>query len=73
MCLESPALVVGRDGDVATVAIDGRRRRALAMLFPDLEPGDWVLVAAGTVIERLDVEEAAQLTADIGVARGETP
>jgi hydrogenase maturation factor len=72
MCLEFPAQVVARDGDVVTVAADGRRRRALALLFPDLEPGEWVLVAAGTVIERLDVAGAAQLTADIGVARGET-
>jgi hydrogenase assembly chaperone HypC/HupF len=72
MCLEFPARVVGRDGDVVTVDVDGRRRRALALLFPDLELGDWVLVAAGTVIEQLDVAQAAQLIADISVARGET-
>jgi hydrogenase assembly chaperone HypC/HupF len=73
MCLELPAQVVGREGDVVTVTTDGRQRRALAVLFPDLEAGDWVLVAAGTVVERLDVAQAAQLIADIGVARGETP
>lgn len=73
MCLLLPAQVVGREGDVVTVAADGRRRQALAVLFADLEPGDWVLVAAGTVVERLDAAQAAQLIADIGVARGETP
>jgi len=73
MCLELPAQVLGREGDVVTVAADGRQRRALAVLFSDLKPGDWVLVAAGTVIERLDAAQAAQLIADIGVARGEKP
>ncbi len=73
MCLELPAQVVGRDGDVVMIDVDGRQRRAMALLFPDLELGDWVLVAAGTVIERLDVAQAAQLTTDISVARGETP
>lgn len=73
MCLELPAQVVGRDGDVVMIDVDGRRRRAIGLLFPDLELGDWVLVAAGTVIERLDVAQAAQLTTDIRLARGETP
>jgi hydrogenase maturation factor len=50
----------------------GRKRRALALLFPDLRRGDWVLVAAGTVVSRLDAHEAAQLTADVSAAKGDT-
>jgi hydrogenase assembly chaperone HypC/HupF len=72
MCLEFPGCVIARDGDAVTVETAGRKRRALALLFPDLRVGDWVLVAAGTVVSRLDANEAAQLTADVSAAKGET-
>jgi hydrogenase assembly chaperone HypC/HupF len=71
MCLEFPGRVISRDGDAVTVDTAGRKRRALALLFPDLRAGDWVLVAAGTVISRLDADEAAQLTADVSAAKGD--
>ena len=71
MCLEFPGCVVARDGDAVTVETAGRKRRALALLFPDLRRGDWVVVAAGTVVSRLSADEAARLTADISAAKGE--
>ena len=52
MCLDFCALVV--------VDNEGRRRRASALLMPDVAVGDWVYVAAGTVIDRIDPEAAAQ-------------
>ena len=70
MCLEFPGCVVSRDGDVVTVQTAGRARRALALLFPDLAVGDWVMVAAGTVVSRLTSDEAERLTADVGAAKG---
>ena len=72
MCLEFPGCVIALDGDVVTVQTAGRDRRALALLFPELALGDWVLVAAGTVVSRLDADEAAQLTADVSAAKGVT-
>ena len=71
MCVDFPGVVVERDGDLVTVSTEGRRRRALALLYPDLALGDWVLVAAGTVISRIDADDAARLRAEVGQARGE--
>jgi hydrogenase expression/formation protein HypC len=59
MCLSLPARVVAVDPLGATVEAAGRLSRAITVLVPDLAVGDWVLVSAGTVIERLDPERAA--------------
>ncbi len=58
MCLSLPARVVAVDPLGATVETEGRLGRAITALVPDLAVGDWVLVSAGTVIERLDPERA---------------
>jgi hydrogenase assembly chaperone HypC/HupF len=73
MCLDFPGRVVERNGDVAVVECDGRRRRASTLLYPDLEVGDWVYVAAGTVVERLDDESAQQINREIAIAKGVAP
>lgn len=59
MCLGFPGRVVAIDAAGATIDTEGRRRRASTLLMPALALGDWVLVAAGTVIERLEPDEAA--------------
>ena len=73
MCLDFPGRVVERNGDVAVVDCDGRRRRASTLLYPELAVGDWVYVAAGTVVELLDDATAQQITHDIAIAKGVTP
>lgn len=70
MCLDFPGRVVGRQGDVAIVECEGRRRRASTFLYPDLAVGDWVYVAAGTVVERLDDATASQINSEISIAKG---
>lgn len=70
MCLDFPALVVARDGDVAVVLADGRRRRASTLLLPDVAVGDWVHVAVGTIIERLSAADAQEITQQLDQARG---
>jgi hydrogenase maturation factor len=45
---------------VVVVDNEGRRRRASALLMPDVAVGDWVYVAAGTVIDRVDPQAAEQ-------------
>jgi hydrogenase maturation factor len=45
----------------AIVVTDGRARRASTLYLPDVAVGDWVVVAAGTIVERLDPAEAAEI------------
>ena len=65
MCIELPGQVVAVDDTGATVVRDGRSRRASTLLMPDIAPGDWVYLAAGTIVRRLDPDEAAQITATL--------
>lgn len=62
MCIALPARVTGIDGAMATVDRgNGRQMRATTLLLPDVRVGDWVLVATGTIVERLSAEDAWQL------------
>jgi hydrogenase assembly chaperone HypC/HupF len=73
MCLDFPGRVVDRTDDVVVVESDGRRRRASTLLYPETKVGDWVYIAAGTVVELLDDASANQINRDIALARGVTP
>jgi hydrogenase expression/formation protein HypC len=61
MCIGFPGQVVDLDADSAVVATGGRRRRANTMYLPDVALGDWVIVAAGTIVERIDPCRAAEI------------
>jgi hydrogenase assembly chaperone HypC/HupF len=61
MCIAFPGVVVDVDPAGAVVETDGRRRRASTVFLPDIAVGDWVRVAAGTVVDRLDPDEAAEI------------
>jgi hydrogenase expression/formation protein HypC len=63
MCIAFPGLVVGLDASGAIVETESRRRRASVLLIPEVAVGDWVTVAAGTIVERLEPREAAQIRA----------
>jgi hydrogenase assembly chaperone HypC/HupF len=71
MCLSFPGLVVSVDETGATIETEGRRRRASTLLAPDLAVGEWVFVSAGTVIDRLEPDEAAYIRASLRVAIAE--
>lgn len=58
MCIGFPGTVVSVDEAGATVEQDGRLRRASTLIVPDVAVGDQVVVAAGSIIERLDPIEA---------------
>jgi len=60
MCLTAPARVTAVDTDGATVLIGGRERRVSTLVRPDTAVGDWVLVGAGTILERLSPEDARE-------------
>jgi hydrogenase assembly chaperone HypC/HupF len=70
MCLMAPARVVAVDGTLCEVEIGGRVDKASMMLEPDLVVGDWVLVNSGTVVRRLDEEQAAEISHAFGVIMG---
>jgi hydrogenase assembly chaperone HypC/HupF len=70
MCLSFPAQVVAVDGELAVVVTAGRRRRASTLLFPDVAVGEWVAVAAGSIVDRLTAGEAAELQAILDTAAG---
>jgi hydrogenase assembly chaperone HypC/HupF len=61
MCIAFPGLVVEVDGSGAVVETEGRRRHASTLYLPDIAVGDWVTVAAGTIVERLELDEAAEI------------
>jgi hydrogenase assembly chaperone HypC/HupF len=61
MCIAFPGLVVRVDDSGAVVETEGRRRHASTLYMPGIAVGDWVMVAAGTIVGRLEPEEAAQI------------
>jgi len=63
MCIAFPGQVVALDGSAAVVETEGRRRRASTLLMPGIALGDWVTVAAGTIVDRLEPDEAASVQA----------
>ena len=46
----------------------GREGRASTLVVPDVAVGDWVIVALGTILERIDEEEAQQIAAAVDEA-----
>lgn len=68
MCLAFPGQVVAVDAAGAVVEVDGVRRRAATFLLPDAAVGDWVTVAAGSILGRIEAEEAAQLVGLLRIA-----
>jgi hydrogenase expression/formation protein HypC len=73
MCIAYPGVVVEVDSLGATVETDGRRKRVSTLLVPDVKIGDWVAVAVGTIIKRLDPDEAADVQRIIRAAIEATP
>jgi hydrogenase maturation factor len=71
MCLTLPGEVIAIEGDAAVVRIDGRLRRASALPVPDLRVGDRVIVAAGSVMARIDPAESEEIERFVRVAYGE--
>ena len=71
MCVAVPGRVLEIADEMAVVEFDGRRQRASLLLVPDAAVGDWVIVAAGTVLEVLDPGEAAEILAMIADAPAE--
>jgi hydrogenase expression/formation protein HypC len=76
MCLAVPAMLVSRDGDQAVADLHGSRVPVCALFAPEAEAGDWVLIHAGFVIQRLDPAAAGRtwaVLADLAETRNSGP
>jgi hydrogenase assembly chaperone HypC/HupF len=74
MCVTLPGRVESVSGGSAVVDLDGRRQLASTILHPGVVAGDWVMVAVGTIVDRLGPTEAADIRAALrAVARGASP
>ena len=68
MCVGLSAKVVSIKGDVALIDTNGAKREVSVNLLNDLEPGDYIMVHAGTAIAKItadDDEEADDLMEDL--------
>ncbi len=65
MCMTIPGRVESVADGIARVELEGRIREVSTFLHPEVEPGDWVIVTAGTILERLDPAEAAFIRAEL--------
>ncbi|MBM3286393.1 MAG: HypC/HybG/HupF family hydrogenase formation chaperone [Candidatus Eisenbacteria bacterium] len=60
MCLAVPMRLIERSGEFGIVDLRGVRREVHLGFVPDIEIGDYVLVHAGFVIEKLQRERAEE-------------
>lgn len=68
MCVGLAAKVVKAKGNIALVDASGARRQVSAELIENLDPGDYVMVHAGTAIAKIssdDIEETTELLEDL--------
>ena len=74
MCLAYPAKVVEIKDSLATVELDGVRRKASLMLLPETKLGDFVLVHAGfamQIVDKQSVDEMLEAFDELDAARAE--
>jgi hydrogenase assembly chaperone HypC/HupF len=70
MCLTAPVRVVSVAGGVATVEVGAVSRRASTLATPEVQPGDWALMTAGTLVKVLDPATASELAEAFRSATG---
>jgi len=59
MCLAIPSMIVKIEDEMATIDVDGVKRKTSLLLVEDARVGDYVIVHAGFAIRKID-EEAAR-------------
>ena len=62
MCLAIPYKVLEVKGNSwAKIDVAGTRHKVSLELFPEVEVGDWVLVNLGSVITKIEEDEAEEI------------
>ena len=66
MCLAIPGKIIALSGKEATISYDSenKNQRQAKVEFGDFKPGDFVIVNAGIVIERVPAKEALKIWED---------
>ena len=64
MCLAIPSRIVSIDNEMATIDVDGVRRKCSLLLLEDARVGEYVIVHAGFAIQKID-EQAAMGTLNL--------
>lgn len=70
MCLMAPAQVLAVEPDFAIVEADGRRRRASTALVGEIQAGDWVVIAGGAIVRRVEADQAEMMARAFRTATG---
>ncbi len=68
MCLGIPAKVVERHENIAIVDYGGVTKEVDCSLVPDIKPGEYVIVHAGAIIEKIsekDYEETVEILREL--------
>lgn len=73
MCLTMPARVISVDGVWAEVEIGGLRQTASTLPVPEVRPGDWALLAAGSLVRILDPDAARHIATAVRLATNDNP
>lgn len=60
MCLAIPSKITKIENQVATVDVEGVRRKVSLLLLEDAQVGDYVIVHAGFAIHKIDEAEALE-------------
>ncbi len=60
MCLAIPARVLKVEQDRATIEVAGGTRVVSRKLVPDIKPGEYGLLHAGFIIQKVDSQQARQ-------------
>lgn len=71
MCLTEPVRVIAVDGAIATVDANGKQRVVSALAVPEVQAGDWAILAAGLLVRILDPDAAGQMSAALHLATTE--
>lgn len=62
MCLAIPYKVLEvKENSQAEIEVASARREVSLRLFPEVEVGDWVLVNLGSVVARIEEDEAREI------------
>lgn len=70
MCLAIPAIILNKEGFIATVEVEGVKRKCNLSLVPEARPGDYVIMHAGFAIQILskeDVDEYKKIIEEMGL------
>lgn len=66
MCVGMAAKVVGVKNGMAVIDASGAQREISAQLIEDLEPGDFVMVHAGTAIAKISQDDQTETDSILG-------